>query len=624
VVSNKQSITLLTSSPSMPSNGSKPVTIQAIVRNASNQLVTGAAVSFSATSGGITPVATTAGAAATPAVAAGTTDSNGIAAATLSPAGDPTNRTITVTATLGSTTATVSVGVTGTALTVGGPTSLIQGAAGTYTAVLLDSGGSGISNATVKFASSAGNTLGAATATTNQQGQAAVTLTATASASSDTLTATALGLTAAQVVSVSNQSFNFTAPAPSTAIVINQPQTVTLVWTSGGAPQANTAVSFSTTRGVFSGGAVTTSAMTDVTGTATVSVSSTTAGPATITGTATQPGTGAQLTAQLPLQFDATTPASIDVQASPSTIATQGTSAITAIVRDASGNLVANQTVDFQLTDVTGGSLSAGSAVTNVQGQAQVVYTASSTQSASNGVQIKATVQGSSVPPQIVDLTVGGQTVFLSLGTGSIIGENTAKTQFLLPYIVQALDAGGNPVANAVITLTVHSLPPFNPVVGGVQYAPTSPNYLAESSAYAAYWKGSYTLGASAWIWTPVTGGANGCLNEDANGNGVYDVAEDLNQNGRLDPGDVAAVSPGSITTDSTGSGNMIISYPESYANWVQVKLTATATVSGTQTSVSRVFQLPILATYLTTTTSSPPGYVSPFGSLSPSCASTQ
>ncbi|HWW19579.1 MAG TPA: Ig-like domain-containing protein, partial [Steroidobacteraceae bacterium] len=109
VVSNQQSVTLLVSSPSLPSNGSKPVTIQAIVRNASNQLVTGAVVSFSATSGGITPVTTTAGAAATPAVPAGTTDANGAAAAQLTPAGDPTNRTITVTATVGSTQATAAV-----------------------------------------------------------------------------------------------------------------------------------------------------------------------------------------------------------------------------------------------------------------------------------------------------------------------------------------------------------------------------------------------------------------------------------------------------------------------------------------------------------------------------------
>ena len=70
------------------------------------------------------------------------------------------------------------------------------------------------------------------------------------------------------------------------------------------------------------------------------------------------------------MTFVATTPASIDVQASPSTIQTNGQSTIIAIVRDANNNLVEGQTVDFQLTDKTGGSISVASAVTDVQGQA--------------------------------------------------------------------------------------------------------------------------------------------------------------------------------------------------------------------------------------------------------------
>ncbi|MGH8232303.1 MAG: hypothetical protein ACRESY_10820, partial [Steroidobacteraceae bacterium] len=96
--------------------------------------------------------------------------------------------------------------------------------------------------------------------------------------------------------------------------------------------------------------------------------------------------------------------------------------------------------------------------------------------------------------------------------------------------------------------------------------------------------------------------------------------------NGRLDPGNVAAVSPGSVTTAATtisngsssttinGSAALSVVYPEDHANWVQVVLTATATVSGTETSTTSTFWLPILATYLTTVTASPPGFVSPYG----------
>ena len=62
------------------------------------------------------------------------------------------------------------------------------------------------------------------------------------------------------------------------------------------------------------------------------------------------------------------------------------------------------------------------------------MYSATSTASTSNGVQITATVQGTSIRGT-VDLTVGGQTVFLSLGTGSVISENNAKTQFSVPFV---------------------------------------------------------------------------------------------------------------------------------------------------------------------------------------------
>jgi hypothetical protein len=44
------------------------------------------------------------------------------------------------------------------------------------------------------------------------------------------------------------------------------------------------------------------------------------------------------------------------------------------------------------------------------------------------------------------------------------------------------------------------------------------------------------------------------------------------------------------------------------------VQLTATTSVSGTETSASTTFQLPILATYVTTLTSVPPGQISPYG----------
>jgi len=172
--------------------------------------------------------------------------------------------------------------------------------------------------------------------------------------------------------------------------------------------------------------------------------------------------------------------------------------------------------------------------------------------------------------------------------------------------VVQALDSGGNAVPGVTVTLTVHSLPPTGaPAV-------TAPNYDT-TYAYAAYIKGAWTLSGcttQGWCKTAETF----CLNEDVDQTGIYSVQKDLNGNGVLDPGDVAAVSPGSVVTDSTGTANVNITYPEDHATWVQVLLTASATVSGTQTSTGAKFLLPILASYVANTQASPPGQVSPYG----------
>ncbi|MGH8219190.1 MAG: beta strand repeat-containing protein [Steroidobacteraceae bacterium] len=633
VVASQQTLTLLTSSPQIPSDGSKPATIQAVVRDANNTLLSGVVIKFSASSGAVAAVQTTAG--STAGVPAGTTDTNGEAWAQLSTPGDPSNRTITVTATIGSSTtsATVTVAVIGTKLTVSGPTSLILGNSGTYSVSLTDSGGNGISGQAVALTSANGNTLSAASVTTDTTGHATFQLTASKSGD-DTVSASALGLTASQAVAVSSQSFEFTAPTANSNVPISTSQQVTLVWSNAGTAVVGQTVSFSTTRGTFSGGASTTTATTDSTGTAKVTLSATTAGPAVISATATGVST------QLPIEFIATTPATIDLQASPTTVPTQGSSTVTAIVRDAQNNLVEGQTVDFQLTDKTGGTISVATATTDVYGQAQTVYNATTVASGANGVQITATVAGLTATTYI---TVGGQAVFLSLGTGNTISQlpagcgssGTLCTQFSMPFSVLAIDSGGNPVPGATVTFTVHAVPP----PASIQTIPPNPappyttviNALQTNSdqTQAGYAKGCWIWGGSSWVQT----GGNGttclattpqtvltyCLNEDVNGTGI--LTYDANGNGKLDPGDVATVNPGKITTDSTGSGQVTVVYPQDHALWVQVVLTASASVNGTQSSTSSTFWLPMLASDLTSQTVDPPGITSPYG-IANSCAS--
>ncbi len=573
VANTQQTINVITSLPQIPSDSSKSATITALVRNAQNQFVSGVTVAFSASSGGLT-------------VTQAVTNANGAATATLDAAGDPTDRSITVTATAGTATATVPIAVIGTTLTVTGAANLVEGAQGTFTVVLTDAGGNGITNQAVTLTSAKGNTLSSKSVTTAANGQATFTVTGT-TGGTDTITATALGLTSTATVAVSSQNFAFTVPTgTNTKVNIGTVTPLTVVWTNNGAPVAGQTVSFSATRGTLSASTATT----DNTGTASVTISSATSGPALVSATATG------VTAQASLDFIATTPAAVALQASPSTIETQGQSTLTATVRDANNNLVEGQIVDFLITkDSTGGALSVASAITNVQGQATTVYTATDTTSASNGVIISATVANTAVTTS-TSLTVGGETVFLSLGTGNTITEYSS-TQYEYPYTVQAIDSAGNGVNNVTVSFTVTSLGYYKgiQVWNGTNWAavyataPTDPD--------------DYTLL-----------GYSGCLSEDLLNNGIYTVSEDYNGNGKLDPGLVVSTNVGSAVTASGGTATVDLIYPKDHSYWVAVKLTATAIVSGNQSSASTSFLLQGAASDYNTESVAPPGYTSPYG----------
>ena len=109
----------------------------------------------------------------------------------------------------------------------------------------------------------------------------------------------------------------------------------------------------------------------------------------------------------------------------------------------------------------------------------------------------------------------------------------------------------------------------------------------------------------------------NGLLDagEDANGNGVLDPAEDINNSGSLEPRNVASVV-GTITTDDNGFGLFDIVYAKEYALWVNVALTATVGVAGTESAQTVTFRLPASVDDLKDE-NSPPSDQSPFGAMS-------
>ena len=559
------------SSPTLQSDGSVPVEIQAFVRNASNQFVSGTVVNFASSSGGVT-------------ITQGTTDASGLAKATLTPAGDPSKRTITVTVTAGTLTTTVKVDVVGSALSVQGPISLNLNQVGSYTVTLLDAHGAGISGKTVTITSARNNTLTPASLTTDANGRGTFTMTAAQNAN-DTITATSLGVTATLAVAVNADGLAFTAPAasPVPEVALGATQTVTVHRTVGGVAAVGVPVSFSTTRGTVSPS----STVTNGTGDATATISATNAGGAVITATA-----GAS-SASLNVEFVATTPATIVVQPDVFAVGPGQTATLTAVVRDASNNLVKNKSVDFTLTDTTGGTLSVGTAVTDSQGRAQTVYTGGSTTSASNGVTVAATVHGTAITAS-VNLTVSRREVFISLGTGNTITEPDAAT-YLIQFTVSVTDANGLGIANAPLTMKILSTHYYK----GLRSLAVSP---------ATGWTTTYTVAGSP-VW---------CADEDLNRNGTLDTGEDFNGNGHIDAGNIAAVSAvapaTSVVTGSDGRVLVNVTYPQEYAYYLDVALSASTSVSGTEYVRTSNFMLPGASTDFTNNTVAPPGPVSPFG----------
>jgi hypothetical protein len=144
------------------------------------------------------------------------------------------------------------------------------------------------------------------------------------------------------------------------------------------------------------------------------------------------------------------------------------------------------------------------------------------------------------------------------------------------------------------------------------------------------YGKGVRVWGGTFWatVYSTAAGdpyayvldGNNGCRTEDLAGNGILEPGEDYNSNGKLDPGLVANTDVATATTANGGSAGANLIYPKDHAFWVAVRLTATASVSGTQSSTSAVFWLQGLAADFDSQTTDPPGYISPYG-IANSCA---
>lgn len=603
------SVQLLVSSPQMPSSGATTVDLTAVVLSASKQTVAGRTVTFSPgddTTAFISDVS-------------GVSDAGGVVTAKLNLGVDKVNRTIAVTATADAATAANSIDVIGTAITVSGNSSVASSAPTTLIFSLKDSAGTPLQGVALSLTSQTGNTIvmTPATGITNSSGQISAVITAS-NAGNDVITASGGGANATKGLSVSSASFAFSAPAlvaPATTIEIplSPPTTVSVNWidAAAGGAQAGKLITFASSRGTLSGSTATT----DAAGSASVSVSSPlSSGPAIITAS----GPGGTPAATLNVVFVATAASSVTVQAVPSTIQITTTSAsqttnsstITAVVRDAAGNLVKNAGVNFSIAaDPSGGTLTAARSITDVSGSASVTYVAGNISSPQNGVKIAATVSdvNATAPGVSVTnttaLTVTGQSLFVRLGTEFTVDSSPPLN--IKKYFAIVTDSGGHPVSGTEVRFVLR---PGHYEKG--TYSAAVPDSTITTTDPVTGTVTTFTTKGIARQFVSITcdnedtdfSGINNSedLNrnnkldpgEDINGNGVLDYNKDVNQNGQLDPGGIASVSP-SATTDANGIATASITYPKSHATWVEVTLEARTGVAGNDPPALATFVLP-------------------------------
>ncbi|SFR85744.1 adhesin/invasin [Marinobacter daqiaonensis] len=502
------------------------------------------------------------------------TDAAGLAFARVTP-GDARNRSALVSVTAGGVTDEVSISFSGTGISIAGPSSVSFGDTAQYRISLTDSEGNGIPDQIISVSSSLGN-LQSGDVQTGTNGVIEVALSASSRAGTEIVTASAYSgqseVSASKEVTIAADSFTLLEPVNGPEINLNTPTEITLEWlVENQAVADGTPVSFSTTRGILdpADGNASTSG-----GTASILVSSTNAGPATIT--ARDPSSG--LETDLQVEFVATIPDDLTLQAEQTQLDLGEPTEIVATVRDANNNLVKNQEVTFNIIeDGSGGSLSRSTAITDSSGKAKTTYNAGNAGSGRNGVEIRASVAGTI--EDTLFLTVARQALRLAIGTGNTIFEPD-DARYRKPFVAIVTDSNGAPVENAIVELSV---------------LPTG------------YRKGQWiVVNEDYWAISPSQ--PIFCATEDTNGNGVLDQGEDRNSNNELEPTNSATTSSPTVTTSSDGSAGFDLIYPQSHCAWIGVELTGTIEVDGTESVESSTFFLSCSADDLSDPDIEPPG----------------
>ncbi len=528
------------------------------------------------------------------------TDASGKATASLVLSGDQGNRTVNVTVASTDIQGTLNIAVAGTSISVSGPQTVpLNGSPSRFTVNLKDSSGIGIAGKTLTVSSRAGNSLSAPTIVTDQSGQATVDVVGTAGGA-DVLLVSGLGTNAGFDIAVASEALQV-LPAATDIAIGTVGTTVQVVYAKSGGIPPGSVVTLTSTRG-----SVTPATASIASGSAQFTISSSTAGPVSLAATVgTTQGSANAL-------FIATTPAAIDLQATPNIIGpnsagqTSERSTLIAVVRDASGNPVKGRIVAFtNPLDPSGGRIDPATSITDAAGRATSTFIAGSLSTSPNGVQIQAEVIGTTITKGQALVSVSRAPLFVRIGAGDKVFKTDDPPVYIYKYAVVVSDSTGNAVKNAEVQVR---LTPTRYQIGSLCKTDLTTNACsATGTEYRINLVGTQVF-PSEDVGTPSPGGPSASGYRD----GVCQQGEDLNGDRQLTPGNVASVTS-TVVTDASGVGTISVTYPKQFGLWTTVIMEATIKVGGSEGAASDEFILPVPAEDLQNVSVTPAFFFSPY-----------
>ncbi len=592
-------VRVISNEASLLTGGQETAEITAAVTNDVNLPEVGVEIQFSSSAGVLQN-------------AQAVTDENGEATAVLSLRYDSANQDITVMAEVGEFSGMARVVAEGSTIDVTGDDNVVLGSELNVEAKLTAGDGEPIANELVTITSRAGNTLSATSGVTDPEG--IINVVVGSANGDDMLTFTALeaadgvpSVTQSYEFSVSDDQLKFAANSAE-SLPVNKPHQFSVNWSFGGQPIVGRQLKFTITAGQVVGGSTVT---TDANGDVSVSVLSSIAGEVTLNVEAAD----GSVNNRHKFSFFGEVPASIRTNSTSTRVNTRDNATILAVVKDANGNPVKDTVVVFSSANLKGGQLSTTLATTNVEGEAEVTFTAGTTPTEQDEITIFTEVDGTSINSS-VSLTVVDPALNITIGSANVIEPIGNNTQYSVPYVVQVADGGGTALEGAKVRLSIEPILYRKGVMELIDRDGRTRAQLTPADG---------TFAPDSWISTSVL--TTSCIKEDTNGNRVLDANEDINGNGTLDPQDPAIIMPvnadlelptlesnGVLTTDASGSGYFNVVYPVTNAAWAQIRVVARAQALGVEAEDTYTTMLNSDATQIGDTSIQPVNAVSPYG----------